>query len=173
LFAVALALTLLAAGQASTPPAALYSALLKKPFTKAELPSGFTSATVNKEAPSANGKRYHVVGEVQVNVLGPDDADVLRYYVFPTAADARGDFLHPDRSGEKVTVVGKVPGVTLPSWEINGSLSGNGVTAMALLSGNAIVTSAAVTMSSTTHASEPHTLALLKAGLAHLSSVQH
>jgi hypothetical protein len=183
LLATALAAAAALSAAAATPtPQTLALTLLKTPFADSELPTGFSTATVSTQAPSANGKRYHVISEIEFDVIGPDAADVIDYYVFPAAADAGGDFQHPDRNGEKVTVVGKVAGMTLPSWEITGSLSGknalgvevtDGVTAMAVQSGNVIVTSASVAASSTKHGNEAHALTLLKTALAHLKTVEH
>jgi hypothetical protein len=81
-------------------------------------------------------------------VDGPDPADVIVYYVFPTAADARNDLAHPSLSGGDFHVIGKVAGYSIPSEMAAGSISGknafgkdvtNGVTGAFVAKGNVIV----------------------------------
>ena len=159
----------------------LYIALLTTSFADSELPTGFSSAKVGLSTSSQNGLRYHVVGEVAVNISGPDTVDAILYYVYPNATDALDDFLHPNRTATKVTVMGKVPGYKLPSEFLNGSITGknsfgvtvtNGVTGMDVLTGSVIVAAATTSTANTESANVPGTLALLKAGLNHLRLLQ-
>ena len=162
---------------------ALYTKLLKTPYAKSELPAGFTSATISKTAPSKNSTKYHATGLVGVQYFGgPDVADVVIYYVFPTAADAHGDLTHPDTSGSDSHPVGKVPGTSEPSLLLNGSITGknsagktvtNGVTGAAAQSGTVIVAAPTVSVAKTTSGNLSAAVALLKSALAHLAAVQH
>ena len=187
---VCLVLLSLYAGAASgSPPSnaaaakALYTKLLNTPYAKSELPAGFTSATISKTAPSKNSTKYHAAGLIGVQYFGgPDAADVVIYYVFPTAADAHGDLTHPDLSSGESHPAGKVPGISEPSLLLNGSITGknsagktvtNGVTGAAAQSGTVIVAAATVSAAKTTSGNLPSTVALLKSALAHLAAVQH
>ena len=87
---------------------ALYTRLLTTPYAKSELPAGFTSATISKTATSKNSTKYHATGLVGVQYFGgPDVADVVIYYVFPTSADAHGDLTHPNTSSGDSHPAGK------------------------------------------------------------------
>ena len=161
---------------------ALYTKLLRTPYAKSELPAGFTSATISRTATSKNSTKYHATGLVGVQYFGgPDVADVVIYYVFPTAADAHGDLTHPNTSSGDSHPAGKVPGISEPSLLVNGSITGknsagktvtNGVTGAAAQSGTAIVAAATVSDAKTTSGNLPEAVALLKSALAHLAAVQ-
>ena len=118
--------------------------------------------------------------DVQYNG-GPDVADVVIYYVFPTAADAHGDLTHPDLSSGDSHIVGKVPGISGPSMLLDGSITGknsagktvrNGVTGTAAQSGTVIVAAATVSVATTTSGNLGSAVALLKSALAHLAAVR-
>jgi hypothetical protein len=162
---------------------ALYLKLLQTSYTKTELPTGFSSATVSKSAPSANSTKYHAVGLVGVQYNGgPDVAGIVIYYVFPTAADAHGDLTHPARNRGDSKILGKVPGISEPSLLLTGSITGknnagrtvtNGVTGAAAQAGTVIVAAASVSATKTTSGDLASAVALLKSALAHLAAVQH
>lgn len=84
-----------AAALASPSPQRLYTKLVTTAYPDSQLSSGFFSAKVSIGSPSDNAKKYHVVGEIDVAVDGPDPDDGIIYEVFPTAADARGLLAHP------------------------------------------------------------------------------
>ena len=159
----------------------LYTRLLNTPYAKSELPTGFSSATVSKTPPSKNSTKYHAAGLVGVQYNGgPDAADIVIYYVFPTAADAHGDLTHPQRSAGS-HIAGTVPGIVEPSILLTGSITGknsagktvtNGVTGAAAQSGTVIVAAASVSDTKTTSGNLTSVIALLKSALAHLAALQ-
>jgi hypothetical protein len=174
-----------ASGSSPSPAAAakaLYTRLLNTPYAKSELPTGFSSVTISKTAQSKNSIKYHATGLVGVQYNGgPDAADIVIYYVFPTAADAHGDLTHPDRNRGDSHIVGKVPGISEPSLLLTGSITGknsagktvtNGVTGAAAQSGTVIVAAASVSVAKTTSGNLTSAVALLRSALAHLAAVQ-
>jgi hypothetical protein len=162
-------------------PQALYTALLTKAYANSELPTGFSSAKVSLSNPSSQAKTYHIVGEVTVAVHGPDPDDGLVFYVFRDAAGARADLAHPNLSGgTKVHIVGKVPGYTLPSVFVTGSITGknalgktitNGVTGVFVATGNVIAGAFTDSADNTDSGNVPAALSLLKSGLNHLKAI--
>lgn len=174
-----------ASGSAPSPVAAakaLYSKLLSTPYPATELPAGFTSAEISRMPPSKNSTTYHAAGLAGVQYNGgPDAADVVIYYVFPTAADAHGDLTHPDLSSGESHVAGKVPGFSEPSLLLVGSIRGknsagktvaNGVTGAVVQSGTVIVAAATVSATKTTSGNLTSAIALLNSALAHLATVR-
>lgn len=169
----------LAVGAALASPTRLYTALLTTSYPNSQLPSGFFSAKVSLYTPTSRAKSHHVVGDVQVAVDGPDVADAIFYFVFPTPADARADFNGAEGSG--VHVVGKVPGYKIPSRWVTGSITGknafgktvtNGITGMYVREGSVLVTSFTASSESTDSGNVPAALALLKSGIRHLQRVE-
>ncbi len=176
----ALALTTAATGGLSAPtPQRLYLALAITAYPDSQLPSGFYSAKVSMGSPSDNAKKYHVVGEVDVVVNGPDPDDGIIYEVFPNAAGARGLLTHPKPNGH-VKVVGKVPGYADSVW-MTGSITGknalgrkitNGVTLLAVARGNVLVEALTDSADNEASGNTPAALSLLKSSLRHLAAVQ-
>lgn len=170
-------------GSARSPsPKAVFTALLTTAYPDSQLPHGFSSAKVGLSQPSSNAKNYHVVGEVEVAVDGPDPDDGLSYYVFPDAASAQGDLTHPrPSSGEKIHNMGRVPGYSQPSTWVVGSITGknafgktvtNGVTALAVREGNVLIAVYNDSSDNPDSGNMPAALALLKSAIKHLHAVQ-
>jgi hypothetical protein len=168
---------------AAASPQRLYTSLLITPFPDPQLPSGFDTARVTllKPKPSGNAMRHHVVGEVAVDMNGPDPDDGIFYVVFPTARDARADLSRAVLSRGHFSVVGKVPGYSLPSIWLVGSLKlknvaggtdTDGATVMALVKGNVLVLSFTDSGTNLESGNTPAALELLKAALHHLALVQ-
>jgi hypothetical protein len=161
-----LALLLSAATLAGMTPQALLTTLLKTPIPNAELPSGFSHARTEKQALTANARRYHAVGLVDVALRGPDDEDAFAWIVFPSHADAIADLDHPV-VGNGVRVVNTVPGIK-ESLVLTGSLNGKKVTDAAAVVGNVLVQG--VVASSKVRV--PTAIILLHAAMAHLKNVR-
>lgn len=177
---VALAATCMFAttASASLSPQRLYTKLVTTAYPDSQLPKGFFSAKVSMGSPSDNAKKYHVVGEVEVAVDGPDPDDGVIYEVFPNAADARGLLAHPKLDGH-VKLVGKVPGYSRSVW-MTGSITGknalgktitNGVTLLAVAKGNVLVEAFTDSADNENSGNTPAALALLKSALRHLAKV--
>lgn len=163
---------------AALSPQRLYTKLVTSAYPDSQLPSGFFSAKVSIGDPSDNAKKYHVTGEVDVAVDGPDPDDGIIYEVFPSAADARGLLAHPKTSGH-TKVVGKVPGYSRSVWMI-GSVTGknalgktitNGITLMAVAKGNVLVEAFTDSADNEKSGNTPAALALLRSALRHLAKV--
>ena len=161
-----LALLLSATALAGMTPQALLTTLLKAPIPNAELPHGFSHARAEKQALTANARKYHAVGLVDVALKGPDAEDAFAWIVFPSHANAIGDLDHPVL-GNGVKVVDTVTGIK-ESLILTGLLNGNTVTDAAAVVGNVLVQG--VVASSKVRV--PTAVILLKAAIAHLNHVQ-
>ena len=161
-----LALVLSAAAAAGLAPQALVTKLLKAPIRASELPPGFTHPQTERQAPSANGRKHHAVGLVDVALKGPDAEDAIAWVVFPTHADAVADLNNP-AVGNGVKVVDVVPRIKT-SLVLTGTLGGETVTDAAAVVGNVLVQG--VVASSTVR--EPTAIILLHAAIAHLQRVR-
>lgn len=173
-------LTITAAATGARSPHSLYTKLLTTAYPDSQLPNGMFSAKVSLSQPSANGRRYHVVGEVQVAVDGPDPDDGITYMVFPNAADAHADFTHPSVTDAHERPVGNVPGYRIPSRWYVGSVTGknafgktitNGITALFVQKGNVLVGAVTDSADNTDSGNTPAALQLLKSALKHLAAV--
>jgi hypothetical protein len=161
-----LALLLSATALAGMTPQALLTTLLKAPLPNAELPHGFSHAQAEKQALTANARKYHAVGLVDVALTGPDAEDAFAWIVFPSHANAIADLDHPV-VGNGVKVIDTVTGIK-ESLILTGSLNGNEVTDAAAVVGNVLVQG--VVASSKVRV--PTAIILLKAAIAHLKHVQ-
>jgi hypothetical protein len=161
-----LALLLSATTLAGMTPQALLTTLLKTRIPNAELPSGFSQAKAEKQALTANARKYHAVGLVDVAVKGPDAEDAFAWIVFRSHADAIADLDNPV-VGNGVQVVNVVPGIK-ESLVLTGSLNGKKVTDAAAVVGNVLVQG--VVASSKVRV--PTSIILLRAAMAHLQKVR-
>jgi hypothetical protein len=161
-----LALLLSAAALAGTTPQALLTKLLKTPIRASELPSGFLHAQAEKQALSANARKYHGVGLVDAALKGPDAEDAFAWIVFPNHADAIDDLDNP-AVGNGVQVVNTVPGIK-ESLVLTRTLNGKTVTDAAAVVGNVLVQG--VVASSKVRL--PTAIILLHAAIAHLQKIR-
>jgi hypothetical protein len=161
-----LAVLMSASALAGMTPQALLTTLLRTPIPGADLPSGFSHAKAEKQALTANARKYHAVGLVDVALRGPDAEDAFAWIVFPSHAAALADLDNPV-VGNGVKVVNVVPGIK-ESLVLTGSLGGNKVTDAAAVVGNVLVQG--VVASSKVRV--PTAIILLRAALAHLKTVQ-
>jgi hypothetical protein len=157
-----LALLLSVATVAAASPQALLTTLLKTKIAVSELPIGFSHPQAEKQPLSANGRKYHAVGLVDVALKGPDAEDAFAWVVFAKHADAIADLDNP-AVGNGVKVLDVVPGIKT-SLILTGTLNGKRVTDAAAVDGNVLVQG--VVVSSTVR--EPTAILLLKAAIAHL-----
>ena len=160
-----LAILLSSASLAGMSPQTLLSTLLKTPIKTAELPSGFSNARAERQALSANARKHHAVGVVDVAVKGPDSLDAFAWIVFTKHGDALADLDNP-AVGNGVKVVGVVPGIR-ESLILTGLLNGKRVTDAAAVSGNVLVQGVVVSAA----VRQPTAILLLKAAIAHLKKV--
>jgi hypothetical protein len=161
-----LALLLSAAAAAGMTPQALLTTLLKTPIRAAELPIGFSHAQIEKQPVTANGRKYHAVGLVDVALKGPDSEDAFAWVVFTKHGDAIGDLDHPALANG-VKVVDTVPGIK-DSLILTGTLNGQRITDAAAVVGNVLMQGVVVS----TKVREPTAILLLKAAIAHLERVR-
>ena len=161
-----LALLLSTATLAGLTPQALLTSLLRTRIPNSELPSGFSHAQAEKQALSANARKYHAVGLVDVALKGPDALDAFAWIVFPSHADAIADLDHPV-VGNGVKVVNTVPGIK-ESLVLTGSLNGKKVTGAAAVVDNVLVQGVV----SSSKVRLPTAIILLRAAMAHLQKVR-
>ena len=160
-----LALLVSSAALAGTTPQALLTTLLKTPVKAAELPIGFSKPHAEKQALSANARKHHGVGVVDVALKGPDPLDAFAWVVFTKPSDALADLDNP-AVGNGVKVVGVVPGIRY-SLVLTGMLHGRQITDAAAVSGNVLVQGVVVSGA----VRERTAILLLKAAILHLKHV--
>lgn len=161
-----LAVLLSATAAAGMTPQALLTTLLKAPIEASELPIGFSHAQAEKQALSANARKHHAVGLVDVAMKGPDALDAFAWIVFTKHGDAIADLDNP-AVGNGVEVVGVVPGIK-ESLVLTGTLNGKRITDAAAVEGNVLIQG--VVLSSAVR--QPTAILLLKAAVAHLRRVR-
>lgn len=161
----------------------LYTALLNTAWQDSELPTGVSSPKVGISAANGREKSAHVIGDIEVDVTGPDAGDAILYEVFPTTKDAQDAWdngkPHPD-SDTKITGTTTPPNVGYPAVQANGSITGknafgatvtNGASNCAALVDTVVVQGATVSVDNTDSGNVPLSCALLKAAIAHLTKV--
>jgi hypothetical protein len=161
-----LALLVSSAAVAGGSPQALLKTLLHTPIRNSELPAGFSNARAETQALTANGRKYHAIGLVDVALKGPDAQDAFAWVVFPNHADALADLDNP-AVGNGVSVVNVVPGIKR-SLILTAKIGSTTVTDAAAVVGNVLVEG--VVASSTVR--EPTAIILLHAAIAHLQRVR-
>jgi hypothetical protein len=181
--ATSLALVLAAGAAAAISPHAVYEHLLTTSFPDSQLPSGFSNARVGISTPGKPARSHHVVGEVEVDVDGPDVQDGIFYEVFPTRADARADLVDAKPKGHTHFVPGGVPGYSrATSAMFAGSITGknafgqtvtDGITGVAVVKGNLLLGAVDLSGDNPDSGNIPAALHLLKAALRHLARVSH
>lgn len=147
-------------------PAGLLTKLLQTPITPAELPAGYSKPKIARQPLSANGRKYHAVGQVAVLVQGPDSEDAFAWEAFKSHADAIADLEHPAVSAN-VKVVHAVQGYK-EGLILTGTLSGKKLTDAATVVGNVLVQGVTVSAGG----DRAGALALLRAAVKHLQRVQ-
>ena len=160
-----LALVLSTAAAAGLAPQALVARLLTTPIRASELPHGFAHPQVEKQAVSANGRKYHAVGLVDALLKGPDTEDAVAWVVFPGHRDALADLDNP-AVGSGVKVIDVVPGIKA-SLVLTSTLNGTTITDAAAVVGNVLVQGVVGSRS----VRAPTAIILLKAAIAHLHRV--
>jgi hypothetical protein len=161
-------------------PKALYQALLETPVETSALPDGYRSPRVDPVAPSARAKRHHVVGEVGISSTKSGSAGArMIYIVFPTHADALGDW----RDGVRVLPKKRLSppsSVPAPSAMFNerdtlensaGRRFAVGATILAYVKGNLIVEVETTSTGSATEGDRHGAVALAQFALSHLGSL--
>ena len=158
-------LTAAATASAGSPsPKALYNALLVAPVK---------GATPTPGRPGSLSRRHHVVGELLITFANGHSRIV--YGVFPTHADALGNYADGIKALKKIRSVTKVaktvPGLPKPSVLVNATQSGIGVTQVTFVFGNVELVSQSIREQAK---SGNEKLAKSLAGLAlrHLKSVE-
>lgn len=136
-----------AAASGSGPsPQTLYQRLLTTPISDAALPSAYSGAKTGVYSVSSTGKKHHEIGGVEID-LNDGDA-VIIYMVFPTRADAVGDWKDANLKKHAKTSVSAPADFPWPALIANMSVKGknvfgqsvtNGVTDLAFTSKNVIV----------------------------------
>ncbi len=153
-------------------------ALENVPFEGRELPAGFFNPQVSSGTLDEQDRRLRAVGQVDVDVEGPDDADLIIYIVFNNDADARNYVNNAAIEGAGTTVTGSFDpaGLASPSKCFTGvSTSGstkNGISGCLVSSGHVVVFGAAVLAGNTQRGNNQSALNLTKAGVEHLKKVR-
>ena len=147
-------------------PAGLLTKLVKTPIKAGELPAGFSKPKVARQPLSANGRKYHAVGQVAVLVQGPDTEDAFAWEAFKTHANAIADLDHPTLSTH-TKIVDTVPGYK-DSLLVAGTLSGKKVYDAVTVVGTVLVQGVTVS----TRGNRAGAIALLRAAVKHLQRVR-
>ena len=154
-----LALAALAAAAAPAPSQLLHR-IAASPWPSSQLPAGMSVKQVGTVPVSAQGKKWHAVGEVGFSITDPGRTDgIVIYEVFPKASDASGDLHHPHlNAGDRE--LGAAPGVPESLLIASTTTAGKHAVLGAAARGTVIVQAIASTRA--------HTVALLKAAIDHL-----
>ncbi|HSX21829.1 MAG TPA: hypothetical protein VLE97_03540 [Gaiellaceae bacterium] len=147
-------------------PADLLTKLLETPIKAAELPAGFSKPEIARQPLTANGKKYHAVGQVAVLVQGPDAEDAFAWEAFKTHANAIADLDHPVLTAH-TKIVDTVPGYK-ESLLLAGTLSGKRVYDAVTVVDTVLVQG--VTVSA--RGNKAGAIALLRAAVKHLQRVR-
>ena len=145
-------------------PRALYNALLA---------SHVSGTTATPTQAGAVSKRHHVVGEMLFDFGGGRSR--IAYVVFPTHADALGNYADGVSALKKLTAVRKVvknvAGLPKPSVRVDASQNGLGVTQITFVSENVELVSQSIQLNAKTGNEK---LARKLAGLAltHLRAIE-
>ncbi len=156
----------------ATPPA-LYQSLLDTPFKSNELPAGFANAQPAAGTPSTSEQQHGATAAVDVGVRGPDDIDLLYYTFFPNDDDAKALF-----TAQEGTPDTKPGGFGKPVGCSGGTVTTDsgqkiGITRCVVLVGSVTITAVSgVTRDGASRGNDKATIALAKAGLKHLQTVQ-
>jgi len=160
-----------------TTPQALYQALLDAPVTASELPSGFSGPRVSPGDPGDGPNQFRAIGQVDIELRGPDAADAILYIVYPTVADARGRFDRAGPTGDS-TLTGSFtpPGFSAPAKCLTGNSTVGGrrvgVTVCIALVENVEVWGISQSATDTQTGNDESAIALAQAGIAHLQRVK-
>ncbi len=160
------ALLLSSAALASLAPADLLTKLVKTPIKGAELPAGFSKPKIARQPLTANGRKYHAVGQVAVLVQGPDTEDAFAWEAFKTHANAVADLDHPVLT-TRTKIVDTVPGYK-ESLLLAGTLSGKKVYDAVTVVDNVLVQGVTVS----TRGNRAGAIALLRAAVKHLQRIR-
>lgn len=176
--------TATAATAVATPDAqALYTKLLTSNLPASLLPEGFSNPKTGQSVLIDADKRHHGVGSVEIDLSGPDPQDALVLTVYATASDAAARFKEPPQiaAGEKLTSDTAAPGFSQPSLLTSGSVTGknalgttvtNGFTGCYVLVGDVIVAGANTSTDNDSSGNVPAAIALAKAGIQYLQSLE-
>lgn len=168
------------AGTTVKSPRALYQALLTTGI-RSDLPSGFYSAQIGVGSLSDRAKRFHAVGEVDIDI---DSGNALIIYiVFPSRANAVAEWndARSDVKKHSKSILPAPPTFPWPALIANGSVTGknafdksvtNGVTDLAFTSKNVIVQAMTLSTSNTESGDIPGAIRLGKAALKHLNKLR-
>ena len=151
------------AGAAAVSPGQLLQQIATSPWPASQLPRGMSVKQVGAVPVSAQGKKWHAVGEVGFTIRDPGHADgVVVFEVFPKASDASGDLHHPHlNQGDRR--LGVAPGVSASLLIASTTAAGKQVVLGAAVRGTVIVQAIAST--------NARTVALLKAAIDHLGKL--
>ncbi|HEY4347844.1 MAG TPA: hypothetical protein VGM80_09655 [Gaiellaceae bacterium] len=169
------------AGLAASTPSTLVSSLRSAAYPDISLPAAFSSARVAGAPPASHSRANGAVGEVDVDVDGPDPTAGIVFIVFRTAAGAQADLANAPvaTAGLAIHAAGKVVGHS-PSAMFTGSITQTDalndaithhVTVAAAVQGNVLVAgfTYAVSGAGNVHGA----LRLMTSGLNHLKKVSH
>jgi hypothetical protein len=161
-----------------TTPQALYDALLNADFADSELPAGgFSSPEVSDGNLGPGPKQHNAVGQVDVDMDGPDAFDAILTLIYPTDSDARGRFDDITFTGD-FTQTGTAPTTGLPSpskcLTASAKVTGqdHGFTYCIAIVGNVEVQGISAVKGTSGHGDNDNAAALVRAGVAHLNKVR-
>jgi serine/threonine protein kinase len=155
----------------------LYNLLLNTPFAAADLPAGFSSPQKSAGTFGPGPRAANAVGQVNVDMTGPDDVNGIVYIVYPTAADAQRRF-NTIAPGEGTTFTGEFTpsGFTGQAKCITAtSTSGTaqrGLTICVVIVDNVEVEGISLLSSNSQRGNNDNAVALARAAITHLQKVR-
>src|SRR5581483_7595498 len=153
-----------AASAGGPSPKALYNALLVA-RVKGVLPT--------PTQPGGQAKRHHVVGEMLINLTGGRTR--IAYVVFPSHADALGNYQDGIRALKSIRTVRKirtqVSGLPKPSVLVDASQSGIGVTQVSFVADNVEIAAQSIQLNKKS-GNEKLAKSLAQLALQHLHKIE-
>lgn len=164
----------------STGPATaqqLHDALLASEFAVADLPRGFSSPETSAGNAGSGPTTYKVIGQIDIDMGGPDAFNAILFLVYPTDADAKARY-DDVATSTGFTMTGEfVPtGFTTPAKCLTTTTQSQGqtlgITYCITIVGNVEIQGISALTTNTTRGNNDNAAALAKSAITHLNKVK-
>ncbi|MGI8554138.1 MAG: hypothetical protein ACR2PL_25630 [Dehalococcoidia bacterium] len=160
-------------------PRDIYASLLAAPFADNEFPNGFSGAKVSQGTLDPMTAMYNAIGQVNVDLSGPDAGDAIGYVIFADAAGARADFAAPPvvPANTQITDMFSLGGFAFPVLVYTAAVSDasgtpvGGLSICGVLVDTAVVVGISAQPGNVASGSTDNACLLAEAAVAHLQSI--
>jgi hypothetical protein len=155
----------------------LFDALLDSEFAVSDLPRGFTSPETSEGNAGAGPESHKVLGQVDIDMDGPDAFDAILFLVYPTDADAKARFDDvATSSGFTRTGEFAPTGFTTPAKCLTATTQSQGqtlgITYCITIVGNVEIQGISALTTNAMRGNNDNASALAKAAITHLNKVK-